>query len=158
MEERNELLKLAKKKGLSNAEKVDLFIKLSNTYSIEGDYSEALKYAAMATISTYSPRADACCCIGDIYLKLSNGEWAIKWYKNAMSSTTEGCNPAFSTWIPLIKISQAYLLVLNIDKAEEYVSAAEKFTEENEEVEQMKNSILTIKETLKQQNSNFSQS
>jgi hypothetical protein len=49
MEERNELLKLAKKKSLSNTEKVDLFIKLSNSYSIDGDYSEALKYAAMAT-------------------------------------------------------------------------------------------------------------
>lgn len=149
MREEKELFDIVKNETKSNNEKVNAFIELSNLYNQRGDLNEALKYAAMATITTLTPRADACCCIGDIYLELGETTWAMKWYENAVSNASDKCDFSFYTWIPLLKIAQSYLILSDFDKAEEYISAAEKLAgKNNHEITDFKNSFSMVKKML----------
>ena len=146
---KEELLEIVSSADKTNDEKTDAFVELSNKYNAEGKLSEALKYAAMATIATSTPRADACCCIGDIYLQKGESVWAMKWYENAISNTVGKCDVSFYTWIPLLKISQCYLLMSNFDKCEEYISAAEKMSKkDNPDIVDFKNTISMLKKQL----------
>ena len=127
------LLDIVSNSTATNSDKIVAFISLSNINNAKGDISEALKYASMATIVTASPRADACCCIGDVYMQLGNTEWAIKWFESAISNVSPDCESGYYTWIPLMKIAQAHILNCDFKTAEEYVSAARKLLKKDTE-------------------------
>ena len=153
MREEKELFEIVQDETKSNNEKVDAFIGLSHIYNERGKLSDALKYAAMATIATPTPRADACCCIGDVYLEFGESTWAMKWYEHAISNTSDKCDFSFYTWIPLLKIAQCHLLMTNYDKTEEYISAAEKLAgKDNREIIDFRNSLAMIKKILNIEN------
>ena len=146
MRDEKDLFDIVKDKTKSDSEKVEAFLEISHLYNERGKLSEALKYAAMATITTTTPRPDACCCMGDIYLELGESTWAMKWYENAISNTSDKCDFSFYTWIPLLKIAQCHLLMTNYDKTEEYISAAEKLAgKDNREIIDFRNSLAMIK-------------
>lgn len=101
------------------------------------DLNLALKYASLATIVTYSPRADACCLMGEIYLLKGNVEWAIRWYKSALNNITMDMDEvipdkSYLTIIPLIKLAFISHGMGEDEKAIEYYDAVLKLDPKNE--------------------------
>jgi tetratricopeptide (TPR) repeat protein len=73
------------------------------------DLDLALKYAYLAASTTYSPRADICATIGEIYLMKGNLHWAKFWYERALNNISVGINeqmvdPDYYTVIPMLKL------------------------------------------------------
>lgn len=107
---------------MDNIKNLNDFMNMSMIYKEKKDYDNALKYAALATISTKYPRADACCQMGDIYLSINNLQWAELWFKAAIGNVQIDINgntidESFSTWIPMLKLSYVYYMMEDIDKA-----------------------------------------
>ena len=145
----NEILSILSEENTKDNDVVTLLIELSDLYDAKGNASEAFKYAAMSTIVTFSPRADACCCLGGRYMVAGNYTWALKWFNNALNNISD-CDKKYYTWLPILHIAQVHLLNLNFDEAYRYLNAADVLSPDNEYVKSFK---LAIDEAAK----NFSE-
>jgi hypothetical protein len=89
---------------------IDSLIQQSLKYKDENhDLDNALKYAMLAAALSYQPRADACCCIGEIYLSKGNDSWAKFWFEKALNNMSVWIDEQlpdseYFTIIPLLKL------------------------------------------------------
>jgi tetratricopeptide (TPR) repeat protein len=101
------------------------------------DLDNALKYAMIAASLSYSPRADVCCCIGEIYLSKGNIEWAKFWYERALQNMSMWVDEQlpdadYFTIIPMLKLCFICHKSGDIDGAKEYNNAVLLIDPENE--------------------------
>lgn len=101
------------------------FMNLSLQYYEKMDYNNALKYAALASVSTDYPRADVCCQMGDIYLEKGNLDWAKFWFERAIGNiyvdhNGDKLDDAFYTWVPLLKLSYILYKLGDVQGAFDY--------------------------------------
>lgn len=94
----------------------------------ERNLDNALKYAMLASTLSYSPRADVCCTIGEIYLEKGNELWASFWYEKALNNFNVGIDEElpeseYSTIIPMLKLCFIEHKMGNIARAKEYNDA-----------------------------------
>ena len=104
---------------------INTSLEYSNT---NHDNAMALKYALMAASVSYNPRADVCCCVGEIYLTMGNMDWAEIWFNKALNNTSTWIdevvpNSIYYTTIPLIKLCFIAYTKGEIEKAKEYNDA-----------------------------------
>lgn len=88
--------------------------KPSQCYKQMGDEARELEWA-LKTLQHDAPRAEACCRIGDVYLRRNDYRTAIFWYNAAIASATLKPdrvamleNKAYSTWVPHLQLCVAY--------------------------------------------------
>lgn len=122
----------------NSIQKLNEFMALSLQYKDNKDYDNALKYAALASISTDYPRADVCCQMGDVYLERGNLKWAKIWFENAIGNfyideNGEKLDESFYTWIPMLKLSYIMYKLGNIESAVEFNNAVLLIQPENED-------------------------
>lgn len=123
--------------------RIDVLIKLSQFF-IEKDFSESFKYASFATVITDKPRADACCCLGDMYLFANNIKWAKIWYRHALDDACRvGCDCKYWTYLPLVKFAQIDFIEERYDSALNLVEALLLMRKEDVEILQLKEVILS---------------
>lgn len=120
---------------------------------VKHDLDIALKYAYMAAVLSYSPRADVCCTIGEIYLEKKNYEWARFWYEKAlnnmnMSVDEEMVDADYYTVIPLLKLGFITHKMGDDDASEECFRAVLKVRPDDEVA---KNNIAILEKTKKEQ-------
>lgn len=87
-----------------------------------------------------APRADFCCCIGDILLDRRIIDGAIYWYKEASKLIPpEGylgiMNRSYYTWIPNLQLCVAYFMKGDIESSEFYNEEAAKYIPYDSKVE-----------------------
>ena len=82
----------------------------------------ALKYAAIASIVTASPRADVCCLLGELYLKTGNLKWAEIWFKHALLNIGN-CDLSYSIIYPMRRLGDIALIKGNMEDKELYDNA-----------------------------------
>ena len=142
----NKCLDGLKKEDISIDERVYLLITLSTIYKLKGDILSALKYCAIASICTPSPRADVCCMMGELYFYSDNLEWAEKWYNNAINNTTSlsYINPEYSNIIPFSKLFEIYFKKKDIKTCEKYLILIETMSPNNPIIENLKNNLKTL--------------
>ena len=104
---------------------------------VNHDLDLALKYATLASVCTFSPRADVCCTIGEIYLEKGNCTWAKFWYERAMNNMTCGIDEVlvdseYWTTIPLLKLGFISHVMGNDEGALELFEAVLKIDPNNE--------------------------
>ena len=104
---------------------------------VKHDSTLALKYAYMAAVMSYSPRADVCCTIGEIYLSSKNYEWAKFWYEKAINNLNcaideEMVSPDYYTTIPLLKLGYINHMIGDDAIASEYFLSVLKIDPDNE--------------------------
>lgn len=104
---------------------------------VKHDLDLALKYASMASVCTFSPRADVCCTIGEIYLEKGNCEWAKFWYEKALNNMScgldeETVDTEYWTTIPMLKLGFISHVMNNDEGALEYFEAVLKIDPTNE--------------------------
>jgi tetratricopeptide (TPR) repeat protein len=114
------------------------FMAMSFKYKKDKDLKNALKYAALASVSTDYPRADVCCHMGDLYLEMGNLVWARFWFEAAIGNiyvdiSGEKLDESFYTWIPMLRLSYIMYTIGDIDKAIEYNNAVLLIQPENED-------------------------
>ena len=108
---------------------VDSLINESMKYKDKNnDLDNALKYAMLSAAITYQPRADSCCCIGEIYLLKNNFEWAKFWFEKALNNMTVWVDEIlpdkdYFTIIPLLKLAFISYSLGDITSAKEYNDA-----------------------------------
>lgn len=106
-------------------------------YKNANDLDNALKYASIAAINTYSPTAEVCCLLGELYLMKGNLKWAEIWYKNAIMNTSisimeEELVQDFYTIIPLLKLGYISDRLGKYEESLEYFNSVLKYDTENE--------------------------
>jgi tetratricopeptide (TPR) repeat protein len=111
------------------------------------DLDIALKYAAMSVISTWSPRADACCVMGEVYLERGNLQWSKFWYEKAVNNMSCGVDEElpdskYFTTIPMLKLGYIDYKMGNYKSALEYFEAVLNIEPDNEIA---KDNIASIK-------------
>lgn len=117
---------------------IDFLLNQSMKFKDEnGDLDNALKYAMIAASLSFSPRADVCCNIGEIYLMKGNTEWAKFWYEKALQNTTVWIDEKlpdaeYFTIIPMLKLCFICHKIGDIDTAKEYNNAVLLIDPENE--------------------------
>ncbi len=123
--------------------RIDVLIKLSHFF-IGKDFSESFKYASLATIITDIPRADACCCLGDMYLIANKIKWAKIWYRHALDdSYREGCDCKYWTYLPLVKFAQIDFMEGQYDSALNLVEALLIMRKDDVDILELKEVILS---------------
>lgn len=100
------------------------------------DLDNALKYAYFAAASTYSPKADVCCHIGEIYLEKGNVEWSRFWYEKALNNISMDINEISSdidyyTIIPLLKLCFICFKCKEYEQAKNYNDSVLKIDSKN---------------------------
>ena len=118
---------------------------------VRRDLDIALKYAYMAAISSFSPRADVCCTIGEIYLDKNNFEWAKFWYEKAINNMNtamdeEMVDEEYFTTIPLLKLGYIMHNLDDDESSEQYYKAVLKYQPDNE-IAKNSLSVLEAKKT-----------
>lgn len=86
------------------------------------DTDNAIKYAYMAAAMSFSPRADVCCMLGELYLEKRNLEWAMFWYEKAYGNTSFSLDETdidedYYTIVPMLKLGFINSLMGNNEKA-----------------------------------------
>lgn len=122
-----ELFEKLKDENLSTEDRIITFSEIVQNFISEGDYDNALKYASMATICTLSPSSFACCLIGDVYLLLNNYLCAEFWYKFALNTDCTmvvSGDSGYSSWKPLVKLSNVSAIQGDAKKAKDLANAA----------------------------------
>ena len=105
--------------------------------AVNKDLDMALKYAMLAVMSTWSPRADACCVAGEVYLERNNYEWAKFWYEKAVSNMNCGVDEElpdadYYTKVPILKLGYISYRMGNMKAALEYFESVLRMDPENE--------------------------
>ena len=109
---------------------IDYLVEQSLRYKDkECDLDNALKYGMIAASLSFSPRADVCCCIGEIYLLKGNTEWAKFWYERALNNMSVWVDEKlpdaeYFTIIPMLKLCFICHKMGDIESAMEYNNAA----------------------------------
>lgn len=117
---------------------IDSLINESMKYKDKNnDLDNALKYAMLSAALSYQPRADSCCCIGEIYLLKNNLEWAKFWFEKALNNMTVWIDEIlpdkdYFTIIPLLKLAFISYSLGDTTSAKEYNDAALLIEPENE--------------------------
>lgn len=125
--------------GIDDVSKLNTIIKISLIYKEEkNDLDNALLYALMGCTKTFSPRADLCCLIGDIYHEKGNDLWAERWYRDAIGNIpqigeTISFNKDYLMRIPLLKLSVLYYDTERYDEGLECVEAILKAEPDDED-------------------------
>lgn len=101
------------------------------------DLDLALKYAYLAASATYSPRADVCCVLGEIYLMKGNYIWAKNWYEKALYNETTGFDEKrpdqeFYGSIPMLKLGFILHNLGRNEEATDYFKAVLKIEPDNQ--------------------------
>lgn len=116
----------------------DTFLEKSKYYREEvHDLQLALKNAYIAASSSFCPRADVCCFIGDIYLEMSNLEWARNWFKLAINNVSASFNEEisginFQTTIPFLKLAYIEYNMGNDEEAKTWYESVLKLEPNND--------------------------
>lgn len=132
--------------GIDDVSKLNTIIKIALIYKSRGEMKTALNYAFNGCTFTFSPRADLCCLIGDIYYEMGNMEWAVKWYRNSFNNIPNiGEETSFNTdylfKIPSLKLSVVLYDMGEYQEAMEYAESVLKIEPENEDALFNKNKI-----------------
>ena len=118
---------------------------------VKKDFDIALKYAYTAAICTFSPRADVCCTIGEIYLSKGNLEWAKFWYERAVNNTNtaideQSVDEDYFTTRPFLKLGYITYNLGDDASAEQYYRAVLMYHPDNE-IAQNSLSVIEAKKT-----------
>ena len=117
---------------------IDSLIQESLRYKDKNnDLDNALKYAMLSASLSYQPRADSCCCIGEIYLLRNNLEWAKFWFEKALNNMTVWVDEVlpdkdYFTIIPLLKLAFISYSSGDMESAKKYNDAVLMIDKNNE--------------------------
>lgn len=136
---------------MENIQDLEKFLLMSKGCVDEMDYDGALKYAMLAVSCTDTPRADVCCCAGEIYMMKGKLRWASWWFEKAIGSVWVGINGEtidnmYSTWFPMLKLSYIYYKENRIDDSLDMTEAVLKIVPDNEDALANKEVLLSLKE------------
>lgn len=133
----NTIIKELKEEDISPNRRVDLMVNLCIYYFENNDYNEGVKYIAMASVCTQSPRADVCCLLGQYYMLMNNLKWAKFWTENAIndSYSIDLVKEEWYTWKPLYQMIQIEIMCGDLKSAKKYLDLVKTYKTNNELIE-----------------------
>lgn len=143
--ELNKVLKQLKEPDITSNARVDLLVKLVQHYYDNSEFTEGVKYAAIASVCTRSPRADISCLMGFYYILVENTTMAKMWSQMAYNdvASKDLVTEEWYTWRPLINLCEIAIIEGNLQEASKYIELAKKYTN-NEDIINLEKTINEI--------------
>ena len=149
--ELNKILKQLKEPNIAPNARVDLLVKIVQHYYDNSEYNEGVKYAAIASVCTRSPRADISCLMAFYYILVENIAMAKIWSQMAYNdvASKDLVSEEWYTWRPLVNLCEISIIEGNLQEAKKYIGLAKKYVN-NEIFESLEKTIDDLGKNFQQ--------